>query len=111
MAIYRVFKTREFDSDFEKLEKPEKERVLKFLAQLSEKGGSVGKPLSGLPFFREKKFEGNRLYYLIYENFCVVLAVAISNKKAQRATINAILAKLAYYQQYVVESLKEKGAI
>lgn len=111
MANYRIFKTNEFDSDFQKLEKPEKERVLKFLAQLSEKGGSVGKPLSGLPFFREKKFEGNRLYYLVYENFCVVLAVAISDKKAQQATINAILAKLAHYQLFVMEALKEKGVI
>ncbi|HLC92164.1 MAG TPA: hypothetical protein VJH23_00490 [archaeon] len=110
MANYRIFKTREFDDDFEKLEKFEKERVRKFLAQLSEKGGSVGKPLS-VPFFREKKFSGNRLYFLVYENFFVILAVAISDKKAQQATINAILSKLAAYQSYVMETLKKTGTI
>ena len=105
---YRVFKTREFDSDFEGLEKSEKGRVRKFLVQLAEKGGDVGKPLS-VPFFREKKFGGKRLYFLVYENVFVILAVAMSNKKAQQATINVILAKLAQYQTYVIETLKEKG--
>ncbi len=97
-SLYRVFKTGEFDRDFEALEKAEKRRIEKFLAQLAEKGGAAGKPLSA-PFFREKKFNGKMLYFLVYENVLVVLAVAISNKKAQQATINAILAKLAQYQE------------
>jgi len=48
---------------------------------------------------------------LIYENFCVVLAVAISGKKAQQATINEILIHLADYQQFVFETLRKKGVI
>ena len=103
---YRVLKMQEFDSDFKKLQKNEKERVDRFLLQLSEKGGLVGKPL-GVKFFREKKFEGKRLYYLIYDEVLVVLAVAISDKKAQRATINRIMPKFSYYQQYVSEALKQ----
>ena len=110
MPPYRVFKTGEFDRDFEGLEKAEKNRVEKFLGQLAQKGGAVGKPLS-VPFFREKKFDGKRLYFLVYENVLVVLAVAISNKKAQQVTINAILARLAHYQFFVMDALKEKGVI
>lgn len=107
---YRIFRTFEFDKDFERLEILEKKRVEKILAQLGEKGGAVGKPLS-VPFFREKKFGGKRLYFLVYENFLVVLAVAISNKKAQQGTINAILTELDKYKEYVIKTLNEKGII
>ena len=58
--------------------------------------------------FKEKKFDGKRLYYLIYENFFVILAIAISDKKAQQATINSILIDLAEYQQYVYGLLSKK---
>jgi putative component of toxin-antitoxin plasmid stabilization module len=76
-----------------------------------EKGGEVGKPLAGLSFFREKKFDGKRLYYLVYSDVYVVLALAISDKKAQQATINQILLHLAEYQQYVFETLRNRDAI
>ncbi|MEK6958349.1 MAG: hypothetical protein AABW99_05215 [archaeon] len=106
-AKYRILKTAEFAADFEALEKAEKERVENFLMQLSEKGSSVGKPLSGLPFFREKKFNGKRLYYLVYENYFVVLAVAISDKKAQQAVINNAMVNLLNYKKYVDEIVRK----
>lgn len=61
--------------------------------------------------FREKKFKGKRLYYLVYDEVPVVLALAIGGKKAQPVTINRILANLAEYQQYVFETLRKKGII
>lgn len=85
---FKVFTTQEFDKDIVLLEKAEQERIEKILKQLKEQGGDVGKPLSGLTFFREKKFEGKRLYFLIYKELSVILVVGISNKKAQQATIN-----------------------
>ncbi|MEK6941521.1 MAG: hypothetical protein AABW85_01550 [archaeon] len=106
--MFRIFKTLEFDSDYGKLDGSEQKRVDKILTQISLRGDEVGKPLSGLPFFREKKFDGKRLYFLVYKNFLVVLAVAISDKKAQQATINKIVSYLAHYQEYVFELLKEK---
>ena len=39
----------------------------------------------------------------------VILALAISGKKTQQATINRILLDLAEYQQYVFDALKKKG--
>jgi len=83
----------------------------KILKQLKEQGDVVGKPLSGLSFFKEKKFNGKRLYYLVYKEFMTLLVLAINDKKAQQATINRILLDLSAYQQYVYKTLKNKGLI
>lgn len=64
--------------------------------------------MAGLSFFREKKFNGKRLYFLAYEDFLVILAVAISDKKAQQVTINKILLLLEEYKQFVLQLLKNK---
>ena len=105
--MYRIFTTEEFDKDFSKLSSKEQVRVNKILKQLREQGEDTGKPLSGLSFFREKKFNGKRLYYLIYKDSFVILAIAISDKKAQQATINRILLDLVEYQQYVYDLLRK----
>ena len=107
---YRIFTTSEFDQDYERLDNSEKERVKKIISRLKIQGGSVGKPLS-TNYFREKKLNGKRLYFLVYIEYNVVLAVAISDKKAQQATINQILSDLLYYQKYVLEELKKRGLI
>lgn len=106
--MFRIFTTREFDRDFSRFDFQEQARINKILRQLKEQGGDIGKPLSGLSFFREKKFNGNRLYYLVYKDIFVILAIAISDKKAQQATINRILLDLLEYQQYVYSLLNKK---
>ncbi len=106
---FRIFKTEEFDKDFKKLDRSEQLRVEKILTQLTE-SADVGKPLI-LPFFREKKFNGKRLYFLIYEDYKVILVLTISDKKTQQATINRILSHIAEYQQYVFEELRKRGLI
>ena len=106
--MFRIFTTEEFGKDFSKLSSQEQVRVNKILKQLKEQGGDIGKPLSGLSFFKEKKFDGKRLYYLVYNDSFVILAIAISDKKAQQSTINRILLDLAEYQQYVYELLNKK---
>lgn len=105
--MFKVLTTQEFDKDFTKLNYQEQGRVNKILKQLKEQGGDIGKPLSGLSFFREKKFDGKRLYYLVYKGHFVILAIAISDKKAQQATINRILLDLVEYQQYVYDLLRK----
>lgn len=106
--MFRIFTTEEFDKDFSKLGSQERVRVNKILRQLKEQGEGTGKPLSGLSFFREKKFDGKRLYYLVYREFFVILAIAISDKKVQQATINKILLDLVDYQQYVYSLLNKE---
>jgi putative component of toxin-antitoxin plasmid stabilization module len=105
---YKIYTTEEFDKDFEKLDKSEKIEVNKILKQIKERGANVGKPLSGLSFFREKRFGGGkRLYFLIYENFLILLVIAISDKKAQQATINRILLDIEEYQQFILELINK----
>ena len=86
-------------------------RVMEILNQLAERGDEVGKPLSRLGSFREKRLRDKRIYFLVYKNVLVILAIAISDKKAQQATINKILVDLSKYQKYVFDTLREKGLI
>lgn len=111
MPKFRLFKTETFDKDFSELDGSDRKRVEKILDQLLQQGDAVGKPLSGLSFFREKKFGGKRLYFLVYAAFSVILAVGISGKKAQQLTINKILLDLADYQKYVFDTLKKEKII
>jgi putative component of toxin-antitoxin plasmid stabilization module len=111
MNEYRILTTEEFESNFNELDNSDKLVVEKILNKLKEQGKDVGKPLSGLSIFREKKFGGKRLYYLIYENVLTILAIALSDKKSQQATINRILLDINEYQQYVFDQLRKKGII
>ena len=103
---YRIFTTREFDKDFDRLEVFEKERVRKILNQLKERGDEVGKPLR-YPYFKEKKFDSKRLYFLVYKNQMVVLALAISDKKTQQETIDKIIGELKEYKEIIEEKLRD----
>lgn len=102
--MFRVFTTREFDERFKKLDESEKKSIRKIMHQLKEKGPSVGKPLK-VSYFREKKFKGKRLYFFYYKDFLVVLAVAISNKKAQQTTIDRIISRFDFYRNFILREL------
>jgi mRNA-degrading endonuclease RelE of RelBE toxin-antitoxin system len=100
---YQIFRTKTFDKEFEKLSSFERKEIQNFENKLIE-NPFVGKPL-GLIFFREKKLNGRRVYYLIYEEFVVILMVAISDKKTQQPTIDAIKNRLSEYYDLVKNSL------
>lgn len=108
---FLLFIPEPVQKDIEKLDKSEQLRVEKILKQLHEKGGEVGKPLAGLSFLREKKFDGRRLYYLVYDEWSAILVAAISDKKAQQATINHLISEANQNKIYVFELLKGKGII
>jgi len=59
-----------------------------------------GKPL-GYPFFREKKFDGKRLLFLVYEEHKAVFLVTITDKKAQQREIDLIKAHLDIYKDTI----------
>ncbi|MBI3051688.1 hypothetical protein HYY74_04495 [Candidatus Woesearchaeota archaeon] len=100
---FKLFRTQQFEEDFAKLPKAEKEHVEKFERKLIE-SPYLGKPL-GYYFFREKRLNSRRVYFLIYEQYVVVLMVATSDKKTQRSTIDSIKQKLAEYSKSVKEAL------
>ena len=101
---FRVFTTREFDNDFNNLESSIQERINKGIGQL-EINPYVGKPL-GYKFFREKKVENYRFYYLVYEEYVVVFIIAMSTKKDQQATINTIKSLIPYHKEEIRKKLK-----
>lgn len=94
--IYQVYVTEEFLADYENLSKSEREQVDKIRKHLKT-NPFAGKPL-GYRFFREKRVGGKRIYYLIYEDVVVILLVAISDKKTQHATIDAIKVAFEKYR-------------
>ncbi len=104
--MFRVFTTKEFDDNFRKLDESSKKAVRKIMGQLREQGGDIGKPLQ-VPYFREKRVEDKRVYFLIYKNYKIVLAIAIGDKKTQQKTINKILSEINNYKEEIVKRLKE----
>ena len=106
MAKFRILKTATYDEDYEKLDHAEQMRVDDIVNSMFDTGDVTGKPL-GLPFFREKKFDGKRVLYLVYIQFSAILLLTITDKKAQQATINEVLLHLDEYKEYVIQKLKE----
>lgn len=88
-----------------KLPKPEQEKVEKFEQQL-KLNPYTGKPL-GYGFFREKKFDGRRLLFLVYEEHKSIFLVTIIDKKAQQQVIDLIKANLDVYKDQLEKIIKD----
>ena len=101
---FRVFRTDWYERKLKKLEKPESIRVEKFEQALKEDPYS-GKPL-GYEWFREKKFDGKRLMFLIYEDYRVIFLITITDKKEQQETIDFIKSNLNMYKELIEKLLK-----
>ncbi len=95
--MFKVLTTEEFDKDFSKLDNSVKVRFDKAIEQIKEKP-FTGKPL-GYDFFREKKIDKYRIYYLIYESCLVVFVIAMSEKKDQEATIEKVKKLIPFYRE------------
>ena len=106
MKKYEVYTTEEFDKDFKKLDWPIQQQVKSEIDQL-EINPYVGKPL-GYSFFREKKVQGYRFYYLIYDEYVVVFIVALSDKKDQQSVIDAIRHLIPFYKEEIKKKLDLK---
>ncbi len=106
MSNYRIFEFERYYFQFAKLPNWEQQRIERFALQLSEKGSLVGKQLR-FSFFREKRFNGNRLYFLVYEEWKAVLLVDISDKKGQPETIERIASGLNEMKEFVRKKISE----
>jgi len=103
--MFRVFRSEWYNSKFSKLDKSEQDIVSKFEQHLKEEPYS-GKPL-GYKFFREKKFGGKRILFLVYEEYHSIFLVTITNKKVQQHEVNLIKNNLDVYKD-VIKKLLEK---
>jgi len=101
--MYKIFTTEEFDKLFSKLDKSIQVRINNEIEQLQETP-YVGKPL-GYKFFREKRAEGYRFYFLIYEEYVVVFVITLSDKKGQQDAINKIKSLIPTYRQEIKKKL------
>ncbi len=107
---YHIISLAEYEKSINDLENVEQQRIERFIVQIRENGMLVGKRLR-FPFFREKKFNGKRLYFLIYEEWKTALLARVSTKKQQDETINWIVENLPELKKYVEQKLREMGII
>lgn len=103
--MYRVFRSVHYKRKLLKLNNSEQNKVMKFEQKLKEQPFS-GRPL-GYRFFREKKFDGKRVLFLLYENHKCVFLITITDKKAQQYEIDLIKANLDVYKSELEEIIKE----
>ncbi len=97
--VFVMFHSHTFDKVLEKMPKDFQEWVDRIEDQL------VINPYVGdqirVPWFREKKKDNFRIYYLIYEELNRVYLVAISDKKDQKAVINSIWIFLDQFKEEI----------
>ncbi len=102
---YKVYHSETFDKQLKKYPKEFHDWLEKIEDQLEEKPSHVGDRLR-VPWFREKKHDKFRVYYLIYEDFEAVYLVAISDKKDQQRTINTVFLLLDNFEKEIKELVK-----
>jgi len=101
---YLVLTTEYFEQQIIKLRVPDI-RIQKICDQLSF-NPYAGKPLT-YSFLREKRFNRKRIYYLVYDEFNVILVISIGNKKIQQHTIDDIKNNFSFYKKYVEDQIKK----
>ncbi len=105
MEKFRVFRSIKYKTKLKKIDGSDLDRIMKFEQSLKEQPLS-GKPL-GYKFFREKKFNGNRLLFLVYESNKCVFLVTITDKKSQQHEIDLIVANLEVYRTELEDILRQ----
>ena len=102
---YKVYTTEGFDEEVDKLEKIEQERIDKLYPKLKE-NPYVGDPIR-FRFFREKRINGKRVYFLVFDDLKAVLFVAVSDKKTQQETIDSVLGKINQFKEYLRKVIED----
>ncbi len=103
---YKIYATPEFDKLFEKLPKDDQAEIDKLTKEELPNNPYQGRAL-GFKFLREKRIKGKRVYFLIYENYVLVLMVAIGDKKTQDEDINQIKKNREEYLKLIKNIFKK----
>ena len=101
--MFRVFRSEWYKKKLDKLDNREQVRVKNFEQSLKV-APYTGQSL-GYNFFREKKFDGKRLIFLVYEEHQVVFLVTITDKKAQQQEIDLIKSSLDVYKEEITKRM------
>lgn len=83
--MYRIFHGEQFAKEHAKIDGHYRPLINRFEERLRTEP-LIGKPL-GNPFLREKKFNGMRLYFLVYPDLKRIIFTGISNKRDQKEMI------------------------
>ncbi|HLD79349.1 MAG TPA: hypothetical protein VJA18_02220 [Candidatus Nanoarchaeia archaeon] len=100
---YAVYRTEIFSKKLSIFTEDFKEQIDQIEEHLKD-NPYVGKPL-GVRWFREKKLDVFRMYYLIYEDLQAVYIITLSGKKDQQKVINTIRVFLEQYRIEIEEKL------
>ncbi len=103
--MFRIFRSGNYKKKLEKLDGFDYKRVINFEQFLKQEPYS-GKPL-GYKFFREKKFDGKRLIFLVYEQYKSIFLITITDKKLQQYEINLIKANIDIYKDELEKIMKD----
>ncbi|MBI2583115.1 MAG: hypothetical protein HYW25_00475 [Candidatus Aenigmarchaeota archaeon] len=99
MEEYETFETETFSKIYESLTATEREWINKMKRQLKS-NPKAGDPLR-FQWFREKKFENKRLYYMISMKKPRILLVSFASKKDQQKIIDYILLHKEEYIEFL----------
>lgn len=94
-----VYETEPFSEVYSALEKKEREWIEKIKEQLAE-NLDVGKPLR-YDWFREKKLDNKRLYFLINKETDKAILLAFGPKKEQQRIIGHIILNKERYLKLI----------
>ena len=109
MKKYKVYHSARFDRELSKYDLDFGRRVDNIEDQLVE-NPYTGDPL-GTKWFREKRYDKYRIYYLIYEDLDSVFMVAISEKKDQQKVINTIWLLLDFFREELLKLIDKNDFI
>lgn len=105
MKKYKVYRSESFQEEVSKYDKIFQDRIDKIEDKFMF-NSEYGNPL-GTKWLRETRFEGHRVYYLIYEDLQAIYMVAISGKKDQQKIINTIRLFLEFFREEIEQLVKE----
>ena len=94
-----VYETETFSHVVASCDKTEQDWIEKMRDQLKE-NLHVGKPLR-FEWFREKRFGGKRLYYIINEKTRKAILLAFGNKKEQQLIIDQIMDNMESFKKMI----------
>jgi len=105
MVEFKVFVTQTFQSKLLKQDKKFKAWAENVFNQFTV-NPFAGKPL-GVKWFREKRLENFRVYFLVFEDKKSVFVINLSTKKDQQRIINSIWLLLDTYKKELEDLLSK----
>ena len=105
MKTFKIYHSRRFDRELVKYNKSFQNRVDKIENEIV-KNPYTGNPLN-VKWFREKRYNKYRIYFLIYEDLQSAIMVGISEKKDQQKIINTIRLLFDFFRKELEKLMGE----